>query len=406
MNFISPGLLKAFFILFAYVCTLHISTGQDSTHVKKDSIAQTDIIEVVFKKHYEKQSIKIKKNQKVYFTLFPAVGYTPATSLAGVLAANVVFFTGDPKTTYASVMATSAAYTANKQFVFPIRSNIWLKNNSWNLIGDWRFMKYPQNTYGLGGATEKTDANLIDYSYIRFYQSALRNVYSKLYVGGGVNFDYFYNIKENWNGSEPSDFDTYGVGTGSSSISEGFNLQCLWDNRKNTINPEKGSYVNFVYRFYPSFMGNTTPWASIYADFRKYINLPSKGKNILGFWLFYWGAPQGTAPYLLLPSNGWDTYTNTARGYVQGRFRSINMLYSEVEYRYRITKNGLLGGVFFVNAATYSEPGDGKYKYVYPAIGTGLRVKLNKDSNTNLLIDFAFGLKQSNGFYLDVGEIF
>jgi hypothetical protein len=82
------------------------------------------------------------------------------------------------------------------------------------------------------------------------------------------------------------------------------------------------------------------------------------------------------------------------------------MLYSEVEYRYRITKNGLLGGVLFVNAATYSEPGDGKYKYVYPAIGTGLRVQLNKDSNTNLLIDFAFGLKHSNGFYLDVGEIF
>ncbi|MGN6648293.1 MAG: hypothetical protein ACTHJT_17340, partial [Cytophaga sp.] len=143
-----------------------------------------------------------------------------------------------------------------------------------------------------------------------------------------------------------------------------------------------------------------------YADFRKYINVPSKGKNILGFLLLYWGAPRGTAPYLLLPSNGWDTYTNTARGYVQGRFRSINMLYSEVEYRYRITRNGLLGGVFFVNAATYSEPGDGQYKYVYPAIGTGLRVKLNKDSNTNLLIDFAFGLKHSNGFYLDVGEIF
>ena len=180
MNFIFPGLLKASLILFVYVCSLHISSGQDSTHVKKDSIAQTDIVEVLFKKHYEKQSVKIKKNQKIYFTLFPAVGYTPATSLAGVLAANVVFFTGDAKTTYASVMATSAAYTANKQFVFPIRSNIWLKNNSWNLIGDWRFMKYPQNTYGLGGATERTDANLIDYSYIRFYQSALRNVYSKL----------------------------------------------------------------------------------------------------------------------------------------------------------------------------------------------------------------------------------
>jgi len=398
--------LKVFSTFFIYTYAIHISIAQDSIPAKKDSIRQTDIVEFLFKKHYQKQSVKIAKNKKVYISLFPAIGYTPATSLAAVVAANFVFYTGDPKTTSASVIATSASYTINKQFVLPVRSNIWLKNNSWNLIGDWRFMKYPQNTYGLGGATTKADADLIDYSYIRFYQSALRNIYSKLYVGGGINFDYFYGIKENWGGTEPSSFAAYGVGTGSTSISDGLNFQFLWDNRKNTINPEKGSYVNFVYRFYPSFMGNTTPWASIYADFRKYINLPTKGKNILGFWLFYWGAPRGTAPYLLLPSNGWDTYTNTARGYVQGRFRSINMLYSEVEYRYKITKNGLLGGVVFMNAATYSEPGDGKYKYVYPAVGAGLRVKLNKDSNTNLLIDFAIGLKHSNGFYLDVGEIF
>ncbi|WP_018344972.1 BamA/TamA family outer membrane protein [Cytophaga aurantiaca] len=400
------GLIKIFINLFACIYCIHASVAQDSITSKKDSIRQTDLIEIIFKKHPEKQSVKIKKDKKVYITVLPAVGYTPATSLAAVLAANVVFFTGDPKTTYASVVATSATYTANKQFILPVRSNIWLKDNSWNLIGDWRFMKYPQYTYGLGGGTEKSDANMIDFSYVRFYQSALRNLYSKLYFGGGVNVDYFYNIKEEWNGSAPSDFETYGVGTGTESFSDGLNVQCIWDNRKNTINPEKGSYVNIVYRFYPNFMGNSKPWASVYADFRKYIQLPSKGKNILGFWLFYWGAPKGTAPYLLLPSNGWDTYTNTARGYVQGRFRSINMLYAEAEYRYRITKNGLLGGVLFVNAATYSEPGNGKYKYVYPAVGAGLRVKLNKDSNTNLLIDFAIGLKHSNGFYLDVGEIF
>jgi outer membrane protein assembly factor BamA len=399
-------LLKVFFTLLVFAYTIYPCLAQDSIHTPKDTIRQTDIVEVIFKKHYKKETLELSKNKKVYITIFPAVGYTPATSVAAVLASNLVFFTSSPQTTYASVVATSASYTANRQFVLPIRSNIWLKNNSWNLIGDWRFMKYPQNTYGLGGATEKSDANLIDYSYVRFYQSALKNIYSKLYIGGGVNFDYFYGIQENWSGTQPSAFKNYGVGTGPTSISDGLNIQCLWDNRKNTINPEKGSYVNIVYRFYPSFMGNTMPWASVYADFRKYINLPTKGKNILGFWLFYWGAPKGTAPYLLLPSNGWDTYTNTARGYVQGRFRSINMLYSEIEYRYKITANGLLGGVVFVNAATYSEPGNGKYKYIYPAVGAGLRIKLNKNSNTNLLIDFAIGLKHSNGFYLDVGEIF
>jgi hypothetical protein len=385
-----------------------MGVAQDTILPPKDSVRQTDIFEVLFKKHHINDSIPITKERKIQISLLPAIGYTPATSAAAIVAANAVFHTGDPKTTIASVISTSVAYTANKQFILPIRFNVWSNNNTWNFIGDWRFMKYPQNTYGLGGESKVEDANLIDYSYIRFYQSVLRNIYSQLYLGGGINFDHFYNIKEHWNGTDSSEFSRYGVGTGSSSLSNGFNVQCIWDNRKNTISPEKGSYLNIVLRFSPPFMSNnSTPfWGSIYADYRKYIQLPSKGKNILGFWFFYWGAPIGQTPYLLLPSNGWDTYANTARGYVQGRFRSSNMLYSEAEYRYRITKNGLLGGVVFVNAATYSEPGSGQYKYVYPAVGAGLRIKLNKKSNTNLVIDFAVGLNRSNGFYLDVGEVF
>lgn len=394
------------FIFLVCIHAPHISSGQDNTYSKQDSIPQTDIVEVLFKRHSSKDSTQITKDQKVYFAVFPAVGYTPATSIAVVLAANAVFYKGDRNTTYASVISTSAFYTVNKQFVIPVRTNIWLKNNSWNLVGDWRYMRYPQNTYGLGGRTPITNENLIDYNYIRFYQSALKKIYAELYLGGGMNIDYFYNTHEHWDGTKPSYFESYGVGTGSTSFSSGLNFQFLWDNRKNTVTPEKGSYVNIVYRAYPSFMGNTTSWGSIYADFRKYIYLPTRGKNILAFWYLYWGAPQGTAPYLLLPSNCWDTYTNTTRGYVQGRYRSMNMHYGEVEYRYGITKNGLLGGVVFANAAMYAEPGNGKYQYINPAVGTGLRVKLNKESNTRLNIDFAFGLHHSNGFYLDVGEAF
>lgn len=349
-----------------------------------------------------------EKGKKVHVSVFPAFGATPATGFAGVVATNFAFNLGENKTTDMSSIAASASYTTNSQFVLPIRSNIWLKDNKWNLLGDWRFMKYPQETYGLGGKSPKDQGVQVDFLYLRLYQQVLRSLGSRWFGGGGVFSDQFWGIEqENWNKPFQSDFEKYGYGTASRAYAGGFGLNVLWDDRKNVINPRQGAYGSILYRINPSWLGNNNPWESVYADFRKYIFLPRKmEKNVLGFWLLYWGIVRGNPPYLLLPSNGWDTYTSSGRGYVQGRFRAKHMVTFETEYRYRISRNGLLGGVVFANASTYSESPSGKFQSVNPSIGTGFRIKLNKTSDTNLIVDFAFGLPSSKGFYLDVGEIF
>jgi len=63
----------------------------------------------------------------------------------------------------------------------------------------------------------------------------------------------------------------------------------------------------------------------------------------------------GNPPYLDLPSTGWDTYSNTGRGFIQGRYRRKNMVYLEAEYRFKVSKSGLLGGVVFANAQSLTE---------------------------------------------------
>jgi len=82
------------------------------------------------------------------------------------------------------------------------------------------------------------------------------------------------------------------------------------------------------------------------------------------------------------------------------------MLYLEGEYRFGITKNGLLGGVLFTNAQSYSEFKTNRFEKVAPAVGTGLRVKVNKHSNTNVCIDYATGLYGSRGVFVNLGEVF
>ena len=373
----------------------------------KDTVPQTDILEFLFKKKVARLAEKNKdKKKKVLTSVFPAFGSTPATGPAGVVAANFAFCTGDEKKTHLSSISASAAYTSKQQFVLPIRSYIWLKNNSWTLPGDFRIMKYPQNTYGLGARSAEEDRVMVDYVYLRLYQQALKSIGNNFYAGGGFFCDQFWNIKQNWNKPTPSEFEKFEYGTNSRAYAGGFGINLTYDDRANPINPEKGKYGSILYRVNPGFFGNDKSWESIYADFRKYIFVPGKmQKNILGFWLLYWGVTGGTSPYLLLPSNGWDNHTSSARGYEQGRFRGNHMVCLESEYRYRISRNGLIGGVVFTNVSTFSEK-TGGFKYVNPVVGAGLRIKLNKASNTNLLIDFAYGINRHNGFYLDVGEIF
>jgi hypothetical protein len=138
---------------------------------------------------------------------------------------------------------------------------------------------------------------------------------------------------------------------------------------------------------------------------RAYPHLPSNSRNVLGFWLSGW-LTFGEAPYLNLPSNGWDTYGRSARGYLQGRIRGANQIYFETEYRRVLTRDGLWGVVAFLNATTTTEPESAIFGSLDLGGGAGLRLKFNKRSNANLAIDYGWGKYGSGGFFLGMSEVF
>lgn len=82
------------------------------------------------------------------------------------------------------------------------------------------------------------------------------------------------------------------------------------------------------------------------------------------------------------------------------------MAYLEAEYRFRILKNGLLGGVVFGNVQSFTRQVGNNDRMVIPGYGSGLRIKLNKFATTNLAIDYAFGIGGSQGFFVNLGEVF
>jgi hypothetical protein len=60
----------------------------------------------------------------------------------------------------------------------------------------------------------------------------------------------------------------------------------------------------------------------------------------------------------------------------------------------------------FANAGNVCDFGTGRLEVIFPGIGLGLRIKLNKFSNTNTCLDYGVGAKGSRGFFGNLGEVF
>jgi hypothetical protein len=381
-----------------------VNPGSKDTTVMVKGTKQQDIGDVLHKLFHSKTTPEIDSiTSKPQVSVVPAIGYTLVTSFAVVVSGNIAFRNG-PQSRISTVVA-SASYTENKQFIMPIQTNFWTKDNSYEFVGNYSYLKYPQSTYGLGSNSRISADDPMDYSLIQFYETILRHVGGNFYAGLGYDFDDHWDISERGNpdGSE-SDYAKYGTAT--RTISSGFTINGQFDSRDNAINPSKGTYVGLQLRNSDKNFGATKNWQSLIIDVRRYINFPEGSDNTLALWSYDWLIVGGKPPYLDLPATGWDANFATGRGYIQGRFRGNDMLYGEAEYRYKITADGVLGGTVFLNGETFNAERGTSLQSIQPGFGPGLRVKLNKVSNTNISINYGFGNEDSRGLFISVGEAF
>ena len=377
---------------------------------------------------------------KVLPVVLPAVGYDPTTGFLFGAVGSLGVYLGDPQSTTISSVLASVLYTTKNQFLFQVASTFMTADNEWQLQGDWRLLLFNQDTYGLGtghtpvssgftlngfGTTAAVSgAQPMDMNLIRFHETALRRVTGGLYAGPGFSFDRFYGIVDrslDLQASPPvvtSHYAyslLYGFSTGAYTLS-GASLNVAFDNRDSTINPYRGYYATLSYQWNPTFMGSNKNSSVISGEARAYLGLSSSvPRNVIAFWVIAQGVVTGVMPYLTLPAIGWDARNRSGRGYVQGRYRGTAEFYAEAEWRFRVTNNGVLGGVLFANAESfarpavnipqYSESGETLFQHFRYAGGFGVRVMLNRQSRANATMDFAWGDK-TFGVYFGAGEVF
>ena len=139
-------------------------------------------------------------------------------------------------------------------------------NNTFKFVSDIRWEHFPTQTYGLGSLTTNAEQLNVNYNFFRLYGTLYKPVAEDLYLGAGYNLDYRYNISLGTApGNTIADFQKYGLTT--SSTSSGLNLDVLFDDRRNALNPLGGSYLNLTLTQNLTFLlaianGRFTSWIS------------------------------------------------------------------------------------------------------------------------------------------------
>lgn len=412
--------LKVAILLFIIPLFLNAQTEIESQN--KEECSPKTILEL-FKKKDSVYVVKPTKND--FFLVIPAIGSQPAT---GFFFGGVAQYTfkGKQENDKYSVANLGILYTLKKQWMINVKNNILLKNNKIFLSGDYRFYIFSQPNYGLGTAIipprrDRPDgfsidsiAQSMDYNYFKFHQTASFEVRKNFYVGGGINIDWYTNIKDkeldfengnltyHYNYSQLHGFDNLEY------FLTGVSLNMVYDSRDNQVNSSRGWFANLNYRFNPVLFHNQKYSNVLYAEYRHFIPLSRKNdRYILGIWTYGQFVTRGDVPYLNLPAIGWDQRSRSGEGYTQGLFRGNGLIYLSTEFRFPITCNQMFSGTIFTNFVTASNADNntGLFHSVQPAAGVGFRILIDKKTRTNLVADYAWG-NNSRGFYLNAGEVF
>ncbi|WP_119845231.1 BamA/TamA family outer membrane protein [Reichenbachiella sp. MSK19-1] len=405
-------ILYTLFLLLTMTTVLHASDG-DSTTTKKDG--------------------------KLSIIPLPAIASNPTNGWMFGLAPGASWYMGDPETTHISSGLGTIIYTTKKQWIITAKTNMFLANDSWNLLGDWRYFITSQPTYGLGTGPQSAkptnpgsitydpslfsspipDEQMMDFHYLRIHETVLKRYQStRFYFGLGYHLDIHAQIEDrlldldsippvitsHYAYSRSKDFSPEKYTT------SGISLNTLYDSRDNAINPYHGRYAFVNLRVNPAFLGSDQSSSLLWMEYRDYFNLSQKRpRHMIAVWTYGWFVTSGNVPYLDLPAVGWDQFGRSGRAYTQGRFRGEDLVYGEIEYRVPLQRNKeTFGAVVFVNTTTASyRDGDiSLFEYLDFGFGTGLRVMINKKSRANLNLDIAWGEGGASGFYFGINEAF
>lgn len=343
---------------------------------------------------------------RLHWNFLPFVVANPLIGAGAGLAAVGSFRAGRSPSTSWSSFSVSAIATTNAQSSLNVRSNVWLPDDDWVLVGDWALSHFPGPAWGVGGDTPDANRTIVSSREVKFHETAYRRLAARLYAGLGYFLDDDFDIvDERAARGEATAFSAYGVGTSGRSVSSGLTGSLLWDSRDNPISPWRGLYGLLRYRWEPDEFGTERTWQSLWLEGRAYLPTGRRADTV-ALWAFAWTS-FGRTPYMRLPSIGDDAEMRSGRGWIAARHVGRDLVGAEAEYRFAIWE--FVGGVVGGNVHSVSDrdviEGEPSFRHWWPAAVAGLRLTLDKRSLANVAIDFAVR-PGGTAAYLNFNEAF
>lgn len=335
------------------------------------------------------------KPKKKYFFVIPIISYKPETRWqAGVNFSYFFKAKQNDSITRTSFIRTNLSLTQNKQYSIRPYYDVFTAKNKYNFRGAYQFSDFIEYYWGIGNTVPDAGKELYAFRQHKAIVKALRLVHKGLYVGLQANMESTYNINYDATGTMKNSTD---AGTqGYNAI--GVGPVVSFDTRDHVYFPTKGHFIDIYATAYNTKVGSNYNFNTLNIDARKYVSLG--GENVLAFQGFG-HFNKGNVPYRMMGTLGNESYF---RGYYFGRYRDLQAASLQAELRKTLW--GPASMVAFVGAGNVALTLDKLSHRVKPMFGLGLRVKAIPREKINIRIDYAWGEKGIQAFYVSLNEAF
>ena len=336
------------------------------------------------------------KDRKFLITPFAAPGYTP--EMGGLLTVGALMsfrtkpiFKAAPHEliqrstiTLNGSYSTTGAITANVKLV-----SFWSGDNL-RINADFVYKDMPDNYWGVGIEAGKAPEGDSTTAYLRNYVSFVPKVLWRLSpaILVGPILDVNSTVASDVSPGMAAElyYDLYGPSNQNAGVGAVFQF----DTRDVGVNAWKGVYLNAQAILYGKFLGGVNAYQAYDVDYRQYKAMGRPGRTLAWTARVRW--TDGSVPWAEL------SQLNDLRGYRQGRYRDLAMVYGTVEYRYQFSaasrpNNLSRHGVVAWVAAGSVAPTLREVSEWLPNWGIGYRLEVQP--RMSVRVDLGFGKEYS-----------
>jgi outer membrane protein assembly factor BamA len=352
-------------------------------------------VERLIEKAYKILEGDSSKPRKVYFAAIPIWGIYPETGWRLGLS-NVVFFNmHQDSITRPSLLRLNLQYTQNGQYSIKPFSDVFSKDNNWNLRAFFNHTYFNEYYFGIGNQAPKENRELYFFKLNQFDLRLTRKFGKHVYVGAQVHSEKMYNMDYREPASNLNKPQTPG---GQGSFTAGAGLVLAYDNRNKIYYPTQGVYAEVSNVLNTAALNSGFNFYVTQVDIRKYIHL--KKMNVVALQAFG-RFIDGQAPFRQLSTMGNDMMM---RGYYNGRYRDNHLFCLQAELRQTIW--GPVGLAVFGGVGNVGSNLNNLMQHIKPNYGAGLRGIAFRKEHINIRIDYGIGHSGISGFYFTMGEAF